>query len=309
MQIKETADVGVIIARFQTPYLHEGHIDIIEQVRKNHVRVIIFLGCSQLRFSKNNPYDFLIRKTMIEEKYPDVEVYSIDDVGDNILWSKSLDRSIRKYTGPHLKIVLYGSRDSFISSYHGVYPTLELIPTKHVSARDIRRAVSIKATNSLDFRIGIVHAIENQHIECIPTVDIAVIDRASEKILLGRKSNESLWRFPGGKASVKSASYEEDAIRECNEKTGISIPDVTYIGSQLIDDNRYRSEPSKMKTMLYTSNYDTSLGVAKANDDLEDVSWFALKELFNDDRMSYIVVNAHIPLMKMFRQWYNKISS
>ena len=35
---------AVIIARFQTPYLHEGHQNLISQVREAHSKLIILLG-------------------------------------------------------------------------------------------------------------------------------------------------------------------------------------------------------------------------------------------------------------------------
>lgn len=37
---------AVIIARFQTPYLHEGHKQLINQVTENHAKLIILLGDS-----------------------------------------------------------------------------------------------------------------------------------------------------------------------------------------------------------------------------------------------------------------------
>src|ERR1035437_4347538 len=94
--VVQDAEVGCIIARFQSPILHEGHKEILEVVRANHPRVIVFLGLSPLKCTFNNPYDFGIRKAMIEEVYHDVEVLYIDDLGNNELWSKSLDKHIAK---------------------------------------------------------------------------------------------------------------------------------------------------------------------------------------------------------------------
>ena len=41
--------VGVIVGRFQTPYLHEGHCKLIDTAMKNHYKVLIFIGVSSTK--------------------------------------------------------------------------------------------------------------------------------------------------------------------------------------------------------------------------------------------------------------------
>ena len=55
---EDKGDVGVIIARFQIPMLHEAHKELIDYVMDEHSRVIVFLGLSQARTTINNPLDF-----------------------------------------------------------------------------------------------------------------------------------------------------------------------------------------------------------------------------------------------------------
>ncbi len=40
------ADVGVIVGRWQVDDLHEAHTRLIEEVRAQHKKVIIFVGLS-----------------------------------------------------------------------------------------------------------------------------------------------------------------------------------------------------------------------------------------------------------------------
>ena len=103
----QTADVAVIVARFQCPILHEGHTDIIEQVRKNHPRVIVFLGISDQKFTFKNPLTYDMRRAMVNGKYPDIEVYPIPDVGDDAKWSKDLDTLLHLYLG-HSRPIFQG---------------------------------------------------------------------------------------------------------------------------------------------------------------------------------------------------------
>lgn len=297
---EQNAEVGVIVARFQSPFLHDGHVDIITQVTSLHPRVVILLGNSPVRCSKNNPLDFQARKAMIETQFPTVEIYYIEDVGDNGVWSKNLDQLIRKSVGPSQKAVLYGSRDSFIAAYGGKYPTIELVPTKFISAREIRKTVGIKTKNTQEFREGVVWAVENQYPAVHPTVDFAIVNFDTKEVLMARKPNEELLRFPGGFADTNTPSYEADVLREAQEETGLTnLGEPMYIGSTLIDDWRYRSEQNKIKTLLFVVKYQG--GEPKADDDIADVRWVNILSLGSEQ-----VVRTHRPLVEMLRKWAMK---
>lgn len=295
----QIAEVGVIVARFQSPFLHEGHLEILDVVRNGHPRVIVFLGNSPLRYTFNNPYDYATRRAMLEEKFPDIEVYYIDDVGDNELWSKNLDRQIHKTVGPNLKTVLYGSRDSFIRAYSGKYPTIELVPSKFVSATEIRKKVGIKCKGTQDFREGICCATQNQYPSVKPTVDLAIINFDTGEMLVARKPNQGKLRFVGGFIDPKKdVTAEGAAVREGKEETQLGLNVYGYIGSTLIDDWRYRSEQDKIMTFFYAMRYTAGTPVAK--DDVEYVCWKKISEIQEDEIMA-----EHIPLLIMFKHWWD----
>lgn len=298
MKTKEqNTEVGVIVARFQSPFLHEGHIDILTQVLLNHPRVIIYLGLSPVKCSKNNPLDFAARKAMIENEFKQIEVHYIEDVGNNELWSKNLDRHIQKIIGPGQKVVLYGSRDSFIAAYSGKFPTIELVPNKFISAREIRKNIGIKAKSTQEFREGVIWAVENQYPAVHPTVDFAIVNFDKREVLLARKPNEELLRFPGGFADTNSPSYEADVLREAKEETRLEFTEQPfYIGSTLVDDWRYRSEQNKIKTLMFVVIYEG--GVPQADDDIADVRWVNLLSIGQEQ-----IVPSHRTLMEMLRKW------
>jgi bifunctional NMN adenylyltransferase/nudix hydrolase len=297
--IEQKAEVGIIVARFQSPFLHEGHQEILGIVRASHPRVIVFLGNSPLRFTMNNPYDFAIRKAMLEEQYKDIEVLYIDDVGDNELWSKNLDRQIGKILGANLKAVLYGSRDSFINGYKGKYPTIELVPSKFISASEIRKEAGIKAKHTLDFRLGIVHALQNQFPSVKATVDMAIVNFETKELLLARKPGRSTLCFVGGFTDPsKDKSAEDAAIRETLEETGLTTEVKSYIGSTIIDDWRFRNEKDKIMTFFYLMKY--TGGTPQADDDIEFVTWKKFGEI-NEEEVS----ESHRPLLHMLNDYFS----
>ena len=300
---ENNAEVGIIVARFQTPFLHDGHKEILETVRSNHPRVVIFLGNSFIKYTVNNPFDFAIRKAMIEESYKDVEILYIDDVGDNELWSKNLDRQIQKLLGANLHAVLYGSRDSFINGYKGKYPTIELIPSKFISASEIRREAGIRAKHTLDFRLGMVHVLQAQFPSFKLTVDMAIMNFDTQELLLARKPGRTTLCFVGGFSDpAKDKSAEGAAARETLEETGLEVDAYTYIGSSLVDDLRYRKEVDKIMTAFYLMKYNG--GTPKADDDIEFVCWRKLSDIKDEE-----VSPSHQPLLKKLREFFANLDT
>lgn len=297
--LKQTpADVGIIVGRFQIHELHEAHRDLIDSVRETHNHVIIFVGLSPLRNTPTNPLDFNTRKRMIQETYPDVDVYYIEDNPSDELWSKSLDKQIEKWTKPYQSVMLYGSRDSFIPSYSGKYPVTELSSTKYISGTEIRRRISNSFPPTLEFRAGVISASMNRYPTCYTTVDIAILDKSKGTVLLGQKEHEDALRFIGGFATPESLSFEDDARREVYEETGVSVSDITYIGSTMIGDWRYKKETDKIKTLFFAATY--QYGPTKANDDIAYVEWVPLADLILG---KIKIMPEHQVLMDMLRKY------
>lgn len=314
---KDVEEVAVIVGRFQTPYLHEGHRYIIESVKANHPRLILLLGQTAIKSSKNNPLDFHTRKLMIEQEYPDIEIYRIDDVGDDALWSHNLDKLISSVTAPSQSVLLYGSRDSFIKHYKGKYKTEEIKAQHHVSASEVRNKTGIKSKNTLEFREGVVWAMQQQYPKVYPTVDVAIFDEKNKKLLLGKKPGESKWRFIGGFADVNSSSYEADAAREVEEETGLIVDpyDLIYLGSFRINDWRYFGECDKITTSFFvTTKFE---GTVSPNDDIDKLIWLPYsvgpvvdKNINNwPDEVWPLnnMVKNHEVLKYRFQSWYENV--
>lgn len=124
---------GIVCGRFQTPYLHEGHIHLIDSVIKQSNKTIIVLGCCNKKDDRN-PYTFNERVKMIKDKYPNVYFNIIMDESSNESWSDKLDSMLALYDNP----ILYGSRDSFKKDYTGKYSYVHIDEIPGISATKIR---------------------------------------------------------------------------------------------------------------------------------------------------------------------------
>jgi bifunctional NMN adenylyltransferase/nudix hydrolase len=270
-------NTGVIIARFQTPYLHEGHKYLLNEIQQKHNRIVVVLGVSPVKGSRRNPFDFYTREKLLKQYMPELVVLPLADHPSDISWSKQLDALLHS-AFPLESFVLYGSRDSFIPAYTGHYSTIALPEAGDHSATAIRDSNSDKVLDTVDFRMGINYAYHNVYPKAYPTVDVAVLRENNTEVLLGKKSTSAKWRFPGGFVDPTDSNYEAAARRELTEECGaLETGDMHYVGSAQIDDWRYRSETDKILTTLFKT--ELLFGNPKANDDLEDLAWFPVNEL------------------------------
>ena len=278
--MEDSYDVGVIVGRFQVPELHEAHMDIIRSVCEKHKKVIIFLGLSPLLVTTRNPLDFESRKRMILAEFPQVNVLYAKDCHSDEIWVRRLDEQIKDVVSPNQSVILYGGRDSFIKHYtpHGKFPTRELEQTRWISGTEMRKSISKTVRSSPDFRAGVIWAAWNQFPKTITTVDVAVFKDG--KILLVRKPLEDKWRLIGGFSDPQSNTFEQDARREVDEETSVSITDPVYVGSFKIDDWRYRNEVDQIKSLLFMADY--MYGAPRASDDVAEVGWFDFYNLAQD---------------------------
>jgi len=287
------ADCAVIVGRFQVNELHEAHIDLINSVTQKHDRVLILLGNSIIRNTTTNPLDYRARRAMIADKFPNVEIHYINDHPLDNVWSKNLDKLIGEQLLPMQTVTLYGSRDSFLKSYSGKYTVCELEATTFISGTEVRRRVSNNYPPTSDYRAGMIAATAYRYPTAFQCVDIAVVNDKKE-VLIARKPDEKKWRFIGGFSDPRSSSLEADAKREVNEESGVEVDQISYLGSTLIDDWRYRGEQDKIKTALFVAKY--IYGKPEGADDIAEVKWVSIVNGLNKD----IIEPLHHVLVDMF---------
>lgn len=265
-----TAQLGVIIARFQVAELHEGHRQLIDTVLHYHKKVIIFLGISRKASDRKTPLDFANRRAMINEIYPDIIVLPQVDNRDDYKWSEILDSQISIPFGD-IPAVIYGSRDSFIPHYHGKYKVIEVLPKLPVNGSEIRLDIAREVVPSTDFRKGIIYQQYNQRPVTYPTVDVVAYNEKGE-ITLAKKQNEKLYRFVGGFVDRTDESWESAAKREfMEEANNCEIGDLQYVTSCQVKDWRYSNSESGIMTTLFIGKY--IFGNIKPTDDIAVLEW------------------------------------
>jgi bifunctional NMN adenylyltransferase/nudix hydrolase len=282
-EFKKKYDIGVIIGRFQIHELHTEHIKMVDEVFRRHDKVILFLGVSPTLSTQRNSLDFLSRKVMFEETYENrfSAILPLNDKKSDDVWSKQVDTKIREVSSLG-SVVLYGSKDSFIPHYKGRFDVIELVPEVMVSATDIRKAVSKKVHRSKEFRAGVIYACYNSFPIVHPVIDVAIMNDDESQVLLGRKKDETEFRFIGGFSDVTDENLEQTVRREAFEETGLEIGGLTYVASMKVRDWRYRSDSDRSIMTSFFKAKKIS-GHEQGADDIAEVKWFSVADLKSED--------------------------
>jgi bifunctional NMN adenylyltransferase/nudix hydrolase len=276
---EKSSAVGVIVARFQVPELHEGHRYTIDYVCERHEEVLIILGVSPISTDRN-PLSFEMRKGMIESTYPDRKLTIIESKSlpsSYALRSMIVDELITKIFPNHDAIV-YGSRDSFIHKYRGIFRKVEVPVVFSGSATLIRKETGV--INSADFRAGVIYNAVRRDPLGRASVDVAIVSVEPRHVLLvAKRDEEGKLRFPGVFFNPAVDKSLEDAGSRCVHK---EIPTISFsppqiLQSQRIDDWRYKKSRDGIITLFLLANY--LGGNERAGRGVDKVTWVPMRDL------------------------------
>lgn len=286
--------VGVVVARFQVPDLHPGHLYTVGYALERHDDVLVILGTHHSSTDRN-PLSFQMRRGMVESAFPGVRLAIRPSSAVAASYeerSRRVDALIRE-AFPGREATIYGSRDSFVHRYRGSFATAEVPVVYSGSATALREQVGV--VNSPDFRRGVIYAANHRPLSQHPAVDVAVLDRPAGRVLLVEKfDEEGKLRFPGVFVRAGDASYEAAAIRcLAKELPGVAAGEPRLLRSARIDDWRFRRTQDGVITTLLVADYRG--GDVSPGEGVDSTRWVGAHDLGG------VVAACHEPLAEILR--------
>jgi len=277
--------LGVVIGRFQTPYLHEGHQDLINYARNKSDKLLILVGVSDAVGTDREPMDFETRKGLFLNN--DI-VLPLKDMPSDVDWSNQID-SIIKSLGFE-KAIIFGGKDNSICGYYSGKHEINIMISKNdKNATDLRRSVKVKP--SQDFREGIIYHTQKRYAIVYSTVDIVIINNNNE-FLVGKKGDK--FAFIGGFVDPQDKTLVDSAKRELLEESGIDI-DLKYKESIKINDYRYNKSKDSIMTHVFTGIYNE----LPNNINIKDFEFKEFK-FFNYDQLKNEIQDYHKPILELY---------
>ena len=286
--------LSVIIGRFQTPYLHQGHIKLIEEAKKVSDDVLILIGCTAAQGTDKNPLDFKTRESLFYSSgvLSNPAVLPLDDCPSDKDWSNKIDLIIEDLG--FKEAIIFGGRDNSIEDYYCGKHTVAIIHQHgNHSSTSLRKEIAEEPMQCPNFRSGIIYHAENRYPIVYHTVDVVI--RYKDKVLMGMKGDK--FHFIGGFVDPKDEDLEAAAYRELFEETGIEDGvDLGLHSSMKIDDSRYRDTKDSIMTHIFitrTNNEEIDLQLQKIKD--HEFKEFDYIEL-NETSLKYLVADCHKPI-------------
>lgn len=253
--------LAVIIGRFQTPYLHKGHIKLIEEAKSISNDILILIGCTAAVGTDKNPLDYKTRALMFYEAgvLSNPIIQPLHDVPSDKDWSDQIDEWVR-VLGYKEAIILGGRDNSIQGSYSGKHEVKIIEAYGDHAASTLRKKVAKEPLHCPEFRSGIIYHVENRYPIVYSTVDVALINKEG-RYLMGKKGDKFM--FIGGFVDVNDKSLLDAALRELKEETGIRPKEeawsktiLKYVISIKINDSRYKNTKDSIITHLFTARFD-----------------------------------------------------
>jgi bifunctional NMN adenylyltransferase/nudix hydrolase len=245
---------------------------MVRRVKDNHQFTILLLSTNPVPGNREEPLSYVMRRLMIHEAFPELFIAPLMDMASTKKWVSMLEGKIRE-SFPLMSARIYAAPE-IVAMYKDAGGVLQTTELAGPNVTRLLPEVRLKVINTTDFRKGVIYAANHTYKKVISTVDGAII-RGNET-LLGRKHNETAWRFMGGFTEVTSESDEEDLSREAMEEMHLKIrpDDWYYLGRVRVLDWRYHNSGDVIRTGFYvTFEFE---GTPEAGDDLADVRWVSL---------------------------------
>lgn len=257
-------NIGVVVGRFQTAFLTDGHKAVLKRAYDENEALIIFIAEETVPFSIESPLPYDVREGMLKEQLrlygmgKLVQFYKLPDFKYASTISHVIDQVlIHKHGGTVNEFTLYFGPTAFLADrYNGIakVKVIDHVLTQTSSVRIRRSAYDMDAFN-VSHHMGMIHAVGNRvptpHLFICHIILHGMVD--TNQGLLGLKKSEmKKLTLPLDEVSGVHNSPTDQAKDWIKKKfpQGVS-GDTRLINALKIDDWRFRNSEDFAIYLVY----------------------------------------------------------
>lgn len=317
--------IAIYIGRFQP--IHKAHQEIIDVCQKEFDETVVFVGSANQRRSIKNPFTYREISAWIKAYNPNVTVKPLNDyIYNDQKWITQLEESVyTEFAGEDVEFTLVGHHKDDSSYYLDIFPNFKVreIDTLEngMNSTEIRKWMfegyfGANADLCVKFKIkqDVLKFMETDTFQDLKeeykfyqnekvlfkdypfpetlkfmTSDAVVVCEGNI-LLIQRKiaPGKNCWAIPGGFVN-QNETFQNSAIRELQEETGLKIPEKVIKGSiknsKVFDSPKRSLGIPRVTTAFYieikpdVKNGYSKLPKIKGSDDALQAQWYPLAKV------------------------------
>lgn len=298
--LKTKTKIAVILSKFQVADIPSKMDEKLTEIMEDYDEMFAIIQTSQIPFTSAYPLDVRNILNMLEDiDEPITGWVAIEEGNTEAVFAKRVRDYMRAVSSPRNAYeITYFNFDSKMPKADDVINMSRVYESAEISDVPLDNAV---------YRQGIIDGASQGYASDIAVVDIAAITEDG-RIVLGRKPDDTKYRFPGGFCDTNDESAEVTVHRELREETGICTAKsragkTSYVCSHLTNDYRKREDKDKVLTFLYHVPIKNEVEM-KAADDLTFVELVPLDEVNPED-----MIPGHEILMTELKNHFGHVKS
>lgn len=241
---------GVIVGKFQTPALTDGHKTLIKLAAENSDELVIFIFNKEISFSLSNPLSYDTREKMlanfvINEVKKKAHFYGLSDQKYASVLQKSIDDTLEIHheCGTKHTATLFGGPGNFAESYSGKFDA-EIVNFVRSRTSSELRDIAYNTENATTiFNTALINALKWREPVChnyiVPIV--TAFDGSEPVILVDSLPTMKKLTIPTFEVVGRFDSFAKQSIAELKDIfPTLMVTSGSQLESVRIDDWRFR---------------------------------------------------------------------
>lgn len=236
--------IGVVVGKFQTPYLTEAHQHLFDKAIEENDQLVIFVLDKHIEFTDNNPLPYRIREDMLLQNFwgesnGRISIYPLQEQKYASVLQHNLDSTLLSHWSASHEFTLYSGADGVGSFYDGLCKVEICEFQSRKKSKQLRSYAFDKEDYEKEIAQGMIHAVGHKPPLCYNYV-VSIV-RARDGLITIKYPDTKYLSFPTIELNSEHNSIIEASFSHITTLVpGASLTQGSHLHSIKVDDWRFR---------------------------------------------------------------------